>query len=387
MRWLLLTDGMSPFELGGMQKHSANLLKQLLLAGDEVDVAHCITGTNSFHTNEEVLERLSISPSASCTIQQFTFPKMGNLPGHYLKESYAYSLSLFKHYQQREGYWDVVFAQGFTGWKFIEERKKGKWRVPIINHFHGLEMFQAALGWKDRLQQWMFRSPVLWNIRNADFTVSLGGRINQILSDQGVDRNKILDLPVAIDANWLRKDEKKVHLPLQLLFVGRFETRKGLKQLLEAFTTWDQQGNDIRLTVVGNIPPTQRIKHANVHFKGVIQEEQKMKDIMDNHDVLVVPSFSEGMPTVILEAMSRKMAIMCTKVGATEVMVNEENGFLLESPKVADILHGLKKISLWSPEQINEMGRISWEKVNVNWTWEKVMNAWRPQVQNIVLKK
>jgi glycosyltransferase involved in cell wall biosynthesis len=387
MRWLLLTDGMSPFELGGMQKHSANLFRQLLRAGDQVDVAHCITGSNSFLPNEEVLARLSISSTPKGSIQQFVFPKLGHLPGHYLKESYAYSVSLFKYYQPSEDNWDVVFAQGFTGWKFIEERKKGKWKVPIINHFHGMEMFQAALGWKDRVQQWMFKSPVRWNIRNADFTISLGGQIHQILLDQGVDKSKILDLPVAIDADWLRKDEKKAHLPLKLLFVGRNESRKGLKQLLAAFINWDQQGKDIRLTIVGNIPLTQRIKHSHVHYEGVIQEEQKMKDIMDHHDVLVVPSFSEGMPTVILEAMSRKMAIMCTKVGATEVMVNEENGFLMKSPLVSDILCGLNAISEWTPNQLNEMGSISWRKVNVNWTWEKVMSEWRPQVQNIVLRK
>jgi glycosyltransferase involved in cell wall biosynthesis len=387
MRWLLLTDGMSPFELGGMQKHSSNLLKELLKWGDEVDVAHCVSSNKTFFTQEEVMDRLAIPSSSKCTIKQFTFPKLGVLPGHYLKESYSYSVSLFQYYQKQELVWDVVFAQGFTGWKFIEERKKGNWSVPVINHFHGLEMFQSTTGWKEKIQQWMFRSPVRWNLRNADFTISLGGKINQILFDQGIKKDNIIDLPVAIHADWLRQEERKVQRPLSLLFVGRFEARKGLKNLLSAFMEWNKNERDVKLTIVGNIPPTQRVKHPHIFFEGVVHEEEKMKEIMDNHDVLVVPSYSEGMPTVILEAMARKMAVMCTKVGATEVMVGDENGLLLDSPSTCDIIKGLDRIAAWTKEEIKEKGMCGWNKVKVNWVWDQVMNEWRPRIIKQFLKK
>ena len=42
MKILLLTDGIAPYAMGGMQKHSANLAKYLTLAGVEVTLVHCV---------------------------------------------------------------------------------------------------------------------------------------------------------------------------------------------------------------------------------------------------------------------------------------------------------------------------------------------------------
>ena len=51
---------------------------------------------------------------------------------------------------------------------------------------------------------------------------------------------------------------------------------------------------------------------------------------MDNCDILICPSYSEGMPNVILEGMSRGLAIITTDVGANELLVSNENGKLIK---------------------------------------------------------
>ena len=50
----------------------------------------------------------------------------------------------------------------------------------------------------------------------------------------------------------------------------------------------------------------------------------------DSCDILLCPSYSEGMPNVILEAMSRGLAIIATNVGAIRLLVSEDNGVLLQ---------------------------------------------------------
>jgi glycosyltransferase involved in cell wall biosynthesis len=382
MRWLLLTDGLSPFEMGGMQKHSANLLRQLLFSGHDVDVAHCITQQNHFVSSDEVCQRVGITPSQGLTIQQFRFPKMGIMPGHYIKESYTYSVDLYRYYAKKDVHWDIVFAQGFTGWKFIEERRKGNWSVPVVNHFHGLEMYQPVNGWKQKMQQWMFKSPVQWNLRFADATVSLGGRITDIMLKLGIKEEKIISLPVAIDEAWFNsKPRSSNDQPLTLLFVGRFESRKGLSSLLTAFEKVLSDQTDITLSIVGNIPHSQRRKITNVKYVGLVKEEEEMKRIMDAHDILMVPSMAEGMPTVILEAMSRRMSVMCTPVGANEVMVDEKSGWVLKSYALEDIMVGLNFIKSATRGEVIAQGENGYQKCKINWNWKEVMGDFTNHVQ------
>jgi len=386
MRWLLLTDGLSPFEMGGMQKHSANLLKHLLTEGHSVSVAHCVTKRRRIEESE-VKRQLGIEEVANCEIKQFVFPKMNRLPGHYIKESYLYSQKLFQYYSQQEDTWDIVFAQGFTGWKFIEERRKDNWKVPVINHFHGLEMFQNAFGWKGKLQQYLLKSPVKWNVLNADATVSLGGSITGILENLGVNRSKIIHLPVGIDSKWFLDNVKERSSQIRALFVGRFESRKGLKSLLQAFQKMEREVSDLTLTVVGDIPFTHRLSMANVFYHGKVEREEEMMRIMSAHDVLIVPSVAEGMPTVILEAMSREMAVWCTPVGANEVMVDSENGFVFKSFKSKDLVNGLKQLIQTSHDQLQGMGSVGYERCLNTWSWPKLIDKFSRDVQIFLERK
>jgi glycosyltransferase involved in cell wall biosynthesis len=78
------------------------------------------------------------------------------------------------------------------------------------------------------------------------------------------------------------------------------------------------------------------------------------------------------MPTVILEAMSRGLAIICTDVGANRVMVNEENGWLIDHVSISEISQRLQNVLDLDQRKLNQMGSTSLEKVKQNWGWSKV---------------
>ncbi|MEN9346533.1 MAG: hypothetical protein RLZZ77_44, partial [Bacteroidota bacterium] len=67
MKLLLITDGISPFVIGGMQKHSANIARFMVEKGHEVTVVHCVPYGTSLPTEEEVKTALSLPPFASIT--------------------------------------------------------------------------------------------------------------------------------------------------------------------------------------------------------------------------------------------------------------------------------------------------------------------------------
>ena len=386
MRWLVLTDGISPFELGGMQKHSYNLVRQLVLQGESVTLVHCITNKKTLPENSTVQEGLGLI-GASLEIITLRFPDLGNLPGHYIKESYAYSNATFQKLKSKANEFDVIFAQGFSGWNWIEQKKQGVKLSPIVNHFHGLEMFQKAFGWKSKLHQWMLRGVTRWNITHADATVSLGGRINELLSKQGIAPNKILTLSSGIDESWFVPLPVERSQQIKMLFVGRFERRKGLKELIKAYKSLAQNHAEIQLSIAGPIPDHLKDKQSGIVYFGAINDEEQMKRIMDEHHVLVAPSISEGMPTVILEGMARGMAVVCADVGANQVMVDDQNGWLMNQVTVPKLIEVLREVQRASPEMIKQKGMVSLNRVKQNWGWSQVgrnhidtINRWLIQI-------
>ena len=372
MRWIVLTDGISPFELGGMQKHSYNLVRQLVIQGQQVLLAHCITGSKKLPNDAQVKEGLGLSNFENISILTFRFPNRGKMPGHYIQESYAYSDLIYQSIKNELDQFDVIFAQGFSGWKCIEEKKKGKNIPPIVNHLHGLEMFQKAFGWKSKFQQWMLRGVSKWNITHSDATISLGGRINDLLMSQGIPARKILTISSGIDESWFIDQPKERGSQIKILFVGRFERRKGLKELIKAYKSIVADNKEIHLSIAGPIPDHLKDKQSGIVYLGAINDEAQMMRIMDEHHVLVVPSISEGMPTVILEGMARGMAIVCADVGANNMMVDVLNGWVMNSVTVSELIQVLEEVNGTTLQILNEKGRVSFNRVKENWGWNQV---------------
>ena len=86
------------------------------------------------------------------------------------------------------------------------------------------------------------------------------------------------------------------------------------------------------------------VSDLKIVYHGLINDLEEMQSIYDRCDVLLCPSYSEGMPNVILEAMSRGLAIIATDVGAICDMVCDKNGILLENNKPFTILESIMNL-------------------------------------------
>jgi glycosyltransferase involved in cell wall biosynthesis len=175
-----------------------------------------------------------------------------------------------------------------------------------------------------------------------------------------------------VDENWfVQQPSHKGSVP-KILFVGRYERRKGLKELIKAYKLVLKNKMEVQLSIVGPIPNHLKDHQSGLEYFGEVKDELQMKRIMDEHHILIVPSISEGMPTVILEAMSRGLAIICTDVGANRVMVSSDNGWLIDNVSISEISHRLQNVLDLDQHKLNQMGLISLEKVKENWGWSKV---------------
>ena len=79
-------DGVTPFVLGGMSKHSANLAKYLTLTGVEVALVHCVASDVDIPSDEKLNNYLFGGSQKLYKIICLKFPSMAKFTGHYLKE-------------------------------------------------------------------------------------------------------------------------------------------------------------------------------------------------------------------------------------------------------------------------------------------------------------
>lgn len=371
MKILILSDGIPPFVMGGMQRHTFNLVKFLVKSGVHVKLVHCNHFGEPNLSHEEVVktifEKESIDGFESVMIE---FPKAGKIPGHYIRRSYAYSKKVFDLVKGEINQFDFVYIKGFSGWRLLE--RKNDFKVKMGVNFHGYEMFQHLPDLKSKIKNQVLVSPVRKNMTKADFVFSYGGGITRLLEHIEIPQEKIVSINGAIDESWFDSREViPVHKPMKLLFVGRFERRKGIEELNALLPSFLAKHN-FKMEFAGPIPEESRISHPNVHYHGAISDVNQIKEIYAANDILIAPSYSEGMPNVIMEAMSKGLAILATDVGATSLLVAGDNGWMLPEMGLENLRMALDEIFNCTQDEIDLKKRKSKEKMNARFSWPEV---------------
>ena len=141
--------------------------------------------------------------------------------------------------------------------------------------------------------------------------------------------------------------------PLRLLSVGRLEPIKGYPLLLEAIARLVSEGVDVRLEMVGGGLLEDALREQVlrtglekvVTMRGALSAEDVQLS-MERNDVLVVSSFMEGIPVVLMEAMAKGLAVICTSVGGVgELVEHGVNGCLIRPGSVDALVNAIMDLS------------------------------------------
>jgi glycosyltransferase involved in cell wall biosynthesis len=149
--------------------------------------------------------------------------------------------------------------------------------------------------------------------------------------------HKIFQVPNAIDISSLPTNENRIY-DKQVIFAGRLSKEKGIKTLIEICKNLP---NDIHVIILGDGPEVEDIKKLessqnNIHYFGSKNHQQTIS-LIKGSDVLIQPSFSEGISTTILESMACKTTVIASNVGGNlELIKNQESGILID-PKNYEI--------------------------------------------------
>ena len=151
--------------------------------------------------------------------------------------------------------------------------------------------------------------------------------------------------PSELDENWFKKKKiTKINFP-RLLYLGRFRKDKGVFSLIELFKKIKIK---FLLTIAGdkNYP---NLNFKNIKFLNELSNQKKIINLYDNHDIFILPSYTEGSPKVILESLARRKPIiifkdiMHVKNKFRGIFICERNSINLKN-KIENIIKNYLKI-------------------------------------------
>ena len=380
MKILLISDGITPFVLGGMQKHSAYLTKYLTISGCKISLVHCIYGNDIIPSDSEINSILFNGENSLNEILTVKFPKSIKFPFHYLWNSYWYSKIVYNQIKDDLDRFDFIIVKGFSGWRLLNLKRRGLKTPPVGINFHGMNMFLPSPNFKLKLSNIIFSYFTKINVSNADYVFSYGAKVTDTIAKSLENKSKIIEVPTGIDHSWIRnKSNVLVNNKRTFVFVGRNDPLKGIKILNQVVKKITNPNFEFHF--VGPIPKS--INQKNVHYHGVIQNENELKQVFDLADSLILPSISEGMPNVILEAMARGLAIITTDVGANRLMVSESNGLLIKNNYFSSVYDAMKKIISLNNNELKEMKISSIRSIENSFTWDLVCNQLINEIKKI----
>ena len=172
-------------------------------------------------------------------------------------------------------------------------------------------------------------------------------------------------------------------------YIGRLDEEKGVLNFIEAIPIVVGTRRDIGFIVGGDGDLSSRIEdflrekmiENKVRMMGWIPHEN-VQDCLNELKLLVVPSYTEGLSNIMLEAMACGTPVLATPVGAVpDIIVNGKNGFLLENNSAECIAKNILEIlDRKDLSEISENGRRTVEK---NFTYEIAVKRYKEILESI----
>ena len=184
-----------------------------------------------------------------------------------------------------------------------------------------------------KLVRWVFKD----FFNNVDVIICLSTSWKKFFEKNFNARHIIILENIVEEVQFVRQ-ERVANTYITFLFLGALGERKGIFDLLEVIASNKDKYSDYIKVVVGGNGEIRRFKefvnkyelNDIVSYRGWISGNEKL-ELLKESDVYILPSYNEGLPLSILEAMSYNMPIISTSVGGIpEVVVHLQNGYLIE---------------------------------------------------------
>jgi glycosyltransferase involved in cell wall biosynthesis len=234
---------------------------------------------------------------------------------------------------------DVIFTQDYATGKFD--------MLLLLARLLGIPLLAYHAG--SRPEHYIGRFAKRWTIARADCLLVSSQEELQMLADcYGVPRQRMRVVLTPIDTNAFRPLDRDAACAAAgldparryLLFVGRLDDRiKRVSTLIRNFAKAAQHYPDFRLLIVGDGADRAKLQGlasdtaaGKIDFLGWVSGAAALAPLYNAADCLVLPSLSEGFPTVVGEAMACGTPVLASRVGGVAELVKEGRTGWLISP-------------------------------------------------------
>jgi glycosyltransferase involved in cell wall biosynthesis len=259
--------------------------------------------------------------------------------------------------------------------------------IPLIISLHGSDIFVAD-------KNFLFKSVAKWVLSQSSSVTAC----SQELKDRALKINPDIDitlLPWGADPKAFQPLEKTRKNDIRksygwktdeiiIIALGRFVYKKGFENLIAITSDLPLSQHKIRVVIGGSgdlITQYQQQVNQNqiadiVDFPGQITWDA-VPEFLGSADIFTLPSQRDkagnldGLPTVLLEAMACGLPVVASDIGGVKLVVNEENGFLVEPGQRKQLLDALTKL-IKDPTLRTKMGINSRQKICQQYHWESV---------------
>lgn len=203
-------------------------------------------------------------------------------------------------------------------------------------------------GWDTRTERMILRYfPALfrWVYFRAEAMVVLALAFKTLLEGMGYKGRIYVETTVVpeevfggANKGGLEREERGTREDFHILFLSRMDVGKGIEETLEAYGILRAKYPKVTLTMAGDGPALKRAKDratqlglADVDFPGFVVGEDKRR-VFDAADIYLFPTYGEGMPNSVLEAMAYGLPVITRPVGGLKNFFEDgKMGFLTES--------------------------------------------------------
>ena len=197
-------------------------------------------------------------------------------------------------------------------------------------------------GWSNEAEElmkykykWLFKL----YLKNTDALITLSQKSKNTLKSMGYKKNIYIETTLVddklLDEFNINNKLQKSYNVITILFLARIEKEKGIFDIIKACDLLIQQGYSIRLLIAGSGRAEKdvlgKIKNTEyIEFLGYVSGEDKSRTYRES-DLYVLPSYTEGMPTTVLEAMAFGLPVIVTPVGGLKDIIKEGvNGYFVQ---------------------------------------------------------
>ena len=254
-------------------------------------------------------------------------------------------------------------------------------KLPILVEIHGEQYFRYLE------KNSLISKLVKFSFKNSTKIRSLSESMTKKLSKSGFDENIIL-IPNRVNLKLFSnvKNSYNIEDEIKLVSVGRFVWEKNYLNLIKTLANTSIK---FHLTLIGG--GSEKKKYEDFIKKEAVSnnftiidwiEQKNMINLINQSDIYIQSSVSEGMPRTILEAMALKLPIISTDVGSIEgILINDYNSILIE-PNLNKLENAINKIRN-NKEFRFRIANQAHKDVSEKYEWDTVFDKYRNEIKNM----